>query len=245
MAFAPEYNNDSILYNGKIIKLLPLPGTQKEVESISEHFETEIFKGEKASVKNFLKHYQQYEILHLAMHAILNDSLPNLSRFVFSQNPDHISKLELYTADIYNLNLKNTQLAVLSACNTGSGKIQKGEGVMSVSRGFLYAGCPSVVMTLWEAEDQSGTTIMNAFYSYLKKGNSIDKALRKSKLDYLENANSRMAHPHYWLAYISIGDNSPMYRSRDYYFLTLIILVVVGIGIEQFLKRRKRRFYKG
>lgn len=244
LAFAPEYNNDSIDYNGEKLQLLPLPGTQREVQLISEYIDTKSFTGKQASVANFLNNYQQHDILHLAMHAILNDSLPNLSRFVFTQQPDHNSKLELYTADIYNLDLNHTKLAVLSACNTGSGKIQKGEGVMSVSRGFLYAGCPSIIMTLWEAEDQSGTKIMYSFYKYLKKGYQIDKALRQAKLDYLETENSRFTHPHYWLAYISIGDNSPIFKRYDYFLLSLIVLVLLGIVVEQKLRRR-RKIYKG
>ena len=239
LAFAPEYNNDSILVGKSYLKLSPLPGTKKEVESISKKMETKTFLGSNASVNNFLANYQDFDILHLATHAIINDSVPSLSQLAFSQNTGGHEKKELYTSDIYNLKI-NARLTVLSACNTGSGKLNKGEGVMSLARGFIYAGCPSIVMTLWEVEDNSGTDIMSLFYSYLKKGNKKDQALRKAKLEYLDQSNHRLAHPHFWLGYINIGDNSPVFQSYDFYFLGLLILIIIGISAEQIIRKRKR-----
>lgn len=239
LAFAPEYNNDSLLVGKSYLKLLPLPGTKKEVESISKKMNTKTFLGRNASVENFLANYQDFDILHLATHAIINDSIPSLSQFAFSQNTGINEKKELYTSDIYNLKI-NARLTVLSACNTGSGKLNKGEGVMSLARGFIYAGCPSIVMTLWEVEDNSGTDIMSLFYSYLKKGNKKDQALRKAKLDYLNQSNHRLAHPHFWLGYINIGDNSPIFQSYDFYFLGLLILITMGISAEQIIRKKKR-----
>ena len=112
---------------------------------------------------------------------------------------------------------------------------------MSLARGFLYAGCPSIVMTLWEAEDNAGTKIMSSFYKFLKKGKAKDEALRMAKLEYLSEANPRLAHPHYWLGYVSIGDNSPLYRSYDFYFFSLLILAFIGIATEQILRIKKAR----
>jgi CHAT domain-containing protein len=146
----------------------------------------------------------------------------------------------LNTTDIYNLKL-NAQLTVLSACNTGTGILKKGEGIMSLARGFLYAGCPSIIMSLWEVEDESGTQIMTSFYKNLKKGKTKDESLRLAKLEYLESVNSRKAHPHYWLGFVSIGDNSSLYISYDFYFFILLILALSGIGIDQAIRIKKAR----
>ena len=110
------------------------------------------------------------------MHAFIDDSQPAYSRLAFFQNDNEDAENNgwLNTADIYNLDL-NARLTVLSACNTGSGKLRKGEGVMSLARGFLYAGCPSIVMTLWEVEDNAGTKIMESFYKNLEKGEQLMK----------------------------------------------------------------------
>ena len=112
---------------------------------------------------------------------------------------------------------------------------------MSLALGFLYAGCPSIIMSLWEVEDESGTQIMTSFYKNLKKGKTKDESLRLAKLEYLESVNSRRAHPHYWLGFVSIGDNSPLYISYDFYFFILLILALSGIGIDQAIRIKKAR----
>lgn len=112
---------------------------------------------------------------------------------------------------------------------------------MSLARGFFYAGCPSIIMSLWEVEDQSGTQIMTSFYKNLKKGKDKDESLRLAKLEYLESVSSRRAHPHYWLGFVSIGDNSALYLSYDYYFFILLILALSGIGIDQAIRIKKAR----
>lgn len=242
LAFAPVYNNETINVNNQNLTLLPLPGVQEEVENISNEIKTKIFQGANATESNFLQNSEKWDILHLAMHAYINDSLPAFSSLVFTQDDNSQSDIygRLSTADIYNLNL-NARLTVLSACNTGSGTLQKGEGIMSLARGFLYAGCPSIVMTLWEAEDNSATKIMSSFYKFLKKGKSKDEALRMAKLEYLSKANPRLAHPHYWLEYVNIGDSSPLFRSYDFYFFSLLILAFIAITTEQILRIRKAR----
>jgi len=244
IAFAPEYNNETFPVGPeKQLALAPLPGVQKEVDNIAKLVKTSIFKGIDASEKNFRKNVESFDILHLAMHAFINDSLPKYSRLAFSQNPqdeEFISEGWINTADIYNLNL-NAKLTVLSACNTGIGQLKKGEGIMSLARGFQYAGCPAIIMSLWEVEDNAGTKIMSSFYKNFKSGKAKDESLREAKLEYLKSANSRQAHPHYWLSFVSIGDNSPLYKSYDFYFFVLLIIALSGIAIDQVIRMKKAR----
>ncbi len=242
LAFAPKYNTDTVVFENERLILTQLPGVQREVDLIASEINVDLFRNDNATEENFRKYSKDYDILHLAMHAFINDSLPAFSRFAFAQNNDNQPQKDgwLNTADIYNLDI-NARLTVLSACNTGSGNLRKGEGVMSLARGFLYAGCPTIVMTLWEVEDNAGTKIMSSFYQNLKKGRSTDEALRLAKLNYLENANPRMAHPHYWLGYVSIGSATPLFRSYDYYFFGLLVLAFAGITIDQFIRLKKAR----
>ncbi|WP_346857628.1 CHAT domain-containing tetratricopeptide repeat protein [uncultured Draconibacterium sp.] len=246
LAFAPEYQSETFELSDASYTLLPLPGVQKEVDAIAKSIKTKIFRGKNATEENFRKYCDQYDILHLAMHAYINDSLPAFSRLAFTPESNKESLSEdgwLNTTDIYNLEL-NARLAVLSACNTGIGRLKKGEGMMSLARGFLYAGCPAVVMSLWEVEDESGTEIMSTFYSNLKKGKTKDEALRLAKLEYLENSNSRMAHPHYWMSFRCIGDNSSIYTSYDVYFFALLILLILAFTIDQTIRIQKVRHNK-
>ncbi|HSO88958.1 MAG TPA: CHAT domain-containing protein [Draconibacterium sp.] len=243
IAFAPEYKEgDFIESANQKLTLIPLPGVQREVAQIAKIIKTQIFKGVDATENNFRANIENYDILHLAMHAFINDSLPAFSSLAFTQieTEDPTKNGLLNTTDIYNFKL-NAQLTVLSACNTGTGQLKKGEGIMSLARGFLYAGCPSIIMSLWEVEDESGTQIMTSFYKNLKKGKTKDESLRLAKLEYLESVNSRRAHPHYWLGFVSIGDNSPLYISYDFYFFILLILALSGIGIDQGLRIKKAR----
>ncbi len=244
LAFAPKYNSEQFELSNASYTLLPLPGVQKEVDAIAETVRTEIYRGDNATEENFRALNQNFDVLHLAMHAYINDSLPAYSRLAFSpEKGEHSLETDgwLNTADIYNLDLKNVRLTVLSACNTGIGKMQKGEGLMSLARGFLFAGCPSIVMSLWEVEDNAGTQIMTSFYKNLKNGKTKDEALRLAKIKYLENSNSRLAHPHYWMSFKCIGDQSPIYTSHDMYFFAVLIVLILAFATDQGLRIRKAR----
>ncbi len=244
LAFAPKYNSEQFELSNASYTLLPLPGVQKEVDAIAETVRTEIYRGDNATEENFRALNQNFDVLHLAMHAYINDSLPAYSRLAFSpEKGEHSLETDgwLNTADIYNLDLKNVRLTVLSACNTGIGKMQKGEGLMSLARGFLFAGCPSIVMSLWEVEDNAGTQIMTSFYKNLKNGKTKDEALRLAKIKYLENSNSRLAHPHYWMSFKCIGDQSPIYTSHDMYFFAVLIVLILAFTTDQGLRIRKAR----
>ncbi len=240
LAFAPEYNSDTVNFDKEKLVLIPLPGIHREISLIAKEINARLYNGKEATEQNFRKECKNHDILHLAMHAFINDSVPAFSRFAFTQTKDTLAENDgwLNTADIYNLDL-NARLTVLSACNTGSGNLKKGEGVMSLARGFIYAGCPSIVMSLWEVEDDAGTEIMHSFYKILKKGRNTDDALRQAKLQYLEKANPRLAHPHYWLGYVSIGSTKPLFRSYDFYFFGLLILAMAAFTADQLIYFRK------
>nr|WP_249414486.1 CHAT domain-containing tetratricopeptide repeat protein [Marinifilum caeruleilacunae] len=214
LAFAPSYKgiDDSILYTERAYrdKLYPLPYTKEEVNNINNVMEGDLYLDDLATEQNFKNHASDYDVLHLAMHTIIDDENPMYSKLVFTQTEDSIQDGLLNTHEIYNMNF-NARMVVLSACNTGDGKLQKGEGVMSLARGFFYAGCPSIIMTLWTVEDQTGSNLMTNFYSYLSQGLKKDEALRQAKLKYLETADPLKSHPYFWSGYVTMGDVEPLY----------------------------------
>jgi CHAT domain-containing protein len=172
------------------------------------------------------------------MHALIDDENPMYSRLVFTQGIDTLEDGNLHTFELYNMKL-NHDLAVLSACNTGYGKLQKGEGIMSLARAFSYAGVPSVVTSQWQVNDQSSFELMDLFYEYLTKGLSKDEALQKAKIDYLQNTNGLTAHPYFWATHILIGDTTPIQSSKSnalYYVLILGVMALAGV-IYKNLKR--------
>ena len=195
--------------------------------------------GENATESNFKALSSEYDILHLAMHTLIDDENPLYSKLAFTYIPgDTLEDGFLNAIEIYNLSLK-ARLTVLSSCSSGFGKFQKGEGVMSLARSFMYAGCPSVVMTLWEVEDQSGAEIMSKFYYYLKKGYSKDKALRKAKLKFLKKTGMLKSHPYFWSPYINIGDPSRIYFGRPLKWIFLGSLILLFTIVSVRIRKRK------
>lgn len=212
LAMAPSYalNNLKNTSRGAEQDLYNLPGAQQEAQKLSDLLKGEAFIGEKATESSFKNNASNYNILHLAMHALVDDQNPSYSKLVFYQEDS--STLEdgfLHTYELYNMEL-NAQLVTLSACNTGWGKVQRGEGIMSLARGITFAGCPSLVASLWAAEDQSTAKLMEVFYAQLLEGKPKDEALRVAKLDYLQNANNVVGHPYYWGSFVMIGDREEL-----------------------------------
>ena len=183
LAFAPTYdniegyeiNNGSLAIRELKKNLIALEYTQTEVSAVTKIFKGSTFISKEATETNFKSHSSDYNILHFAMHTLINDVDPMASKLVFTLNNDSTDDGFLNTYEIYNLDL-NAELAVLSACQTGTGKFSKGEGIMSLARGFLYAGVPGIVMTLWSIEDKSGSEIIAGFYENLKNNQRKDIA---------------------------------------------------------------------
>ncbi len=244
LAFAPAYLNDD-RDDSQIARerhgLLPLPFVSKEVDYVNTFVPGDVFKGMEADEGRFKKMAGEYDILHLAMHTIINDSLPLYSGLAFARPRTSDSREDgwLNTNEIYNLNLK-ARMAVLSACNTGTGILRKGEGVMSLARGFLYAGCPSIVMSLWEVDDESGSLIMKEFYRLLSGGKNKDEALRLAKLAHIEKADPLKAHPHYWLAFVTVGNAEALFTGKDIYLIVILFAVILLFTFDQLVRRKKR-----
>jgi CHAT domain-containing protein len=146
--------------------LKPLPAAKEEITALSDLFQGEFLSGNATTESYFKANANKYSILHLAMHGILNNSLPILSSLAFTENLDTVEDNYLQAYEISHLHL-NADLVVLSACETGYGQFKQGEGVMSLARSFMYAGVPSLVVSLWQVNDHSTAIIMQYFYNYL------------------------------------------------------------------------------
>jgi len=214
-----------------------LPGALEEVRNIAELMEGEFFTGDKATEEIFKARAKEADFLHLATHTIIDDENPLYSKLVFSNNTSDKEDGLLYTYELFNMAL-NAEMVSLSACNTGTGKYLKGEGVVSLASGFMYAGVPNVMMTAWAVPDASTSTIMQQFYKELKDGKSKSAALRSAKLAYLNQADENLAHPYYWGAFMMIGDEKVDTNNRN----TILILggVLVAVIFLGFIMRRRK-----
>jgi CHAT domain-containing protein/uncharacterized protein HemY len=184
-----------------------LPGTETEINAIANLFkgknigsqvllnkqanETQIKSG---SLKNF-------SLVHFATHGIVDENSPELSR-IYLQSED-AEDGNLFAGEIYNLEF-NAQLVALSACQTGLGKISKGEGVIGLSRALVYAGAKSIIVSFWSVADESTAALMMDFYKNLLENptSNYSRDLRQAKLNLLKGDH---AAPYYWAPFILIG----------------------------------------
>lgn len=242
IAFAPHYPalvSDSVqrLAFGRFRdQVAPLRWNQQEVKNINQHLSGVGYAQGAAVERRFKEEVSQYSIIHLAMHALVDDQNPMYSRFVFSEDTTDTQEDGYLNAyELYNMELP-AELAVLSACETGYGKLEQGEGIMSLARAFAYAGCPSIVMSHWLVDDKASAQLMDYFYRYLSQGLPKDEALRQAKLTYLETASVQKAHPFFWGNFVLMGNADPIFPhkagTRRLLYATgglLLLLGLVGI----------------
>ncbi len=214
LAVAPVFEGDNRpRFNGVLVD--PLPGTKKEVEKITQLFYDEgmtykIMLGPNATETDFKSaNLEDYKIIHLATHGFINSEHPNLSALIFSKEDDGINDGFLYAGEIYNLKL-NASLVTLSACETGLGKLSRGEGVIGLSRAFFYAGARNMIISLWAVADVPTQMLMENFYKhllseidYISIDTKYSSALRQAKLDMIKN--NKTGHPYLWSSFILIG----------------------------------------
>ncbi len=188
-----------------------LPEAQKQVEELSKLYGANrslVFTGAKATEIEFKQQAGKYTILHLATHGVLDDASPLYSYILLASDATKDAedgRLEAW--ELMRMNL-SANLVVLSACETGRGRIGQGEGLIGLSWAFFVAGSPTIVASLWKVESASTTALMLGFYRLIQskaKPNNKAEALRQSSLKLLKT--EKYAHPFYWAGFVIIGNS--------------------------------------
>ncbi len=234
LGMAPFYK---IIPSG-LSNLQTLPSSREEIQKVKGV----TILGKRASKSTFLKEYDRYQIIHLATHAVADDANPAQSYIAFYPDKD-MAKWQLFVPEIYNLQLQNLQLLLLSACESGTGNLVKGEGLMSLARAFSYAGCKSMITSVWKADDVSTAYITSKFYIYFNNGNTVAEALQKAKLSYLndENIAGRKKLSGYYSHLKFIGgfeESKSLTNINLIWACALAIFAVSGLSIFRFLRKR-------
>lgn len=231
LAFAPftsaDFSEDSA---DSFFSLLP--ASKEEVANLKG----QVLTDSAATRKNFLQLANSYPILHLATHASVNNDTPAHSYIAFYPAG---RDFKLYAGEIATLRLDSVKLVILSACETGAGQLVKGEGLMSLSRAFAYAGCPDIITSLWKAEDKTTSFITQRLHYYLEKRYSKDKALQQAKLDLMKSneIDPRFKTPDYWAHLIYIGNYEEDRGSKAWWWIALTI--IGGAFLYKMIGRRK------
>jgi CHAT domain-containing protein/tetratricopeptide (TPR) repeat protein len=198
--------------------------------------------GSGATRAKFIGLVGDYPVVHLATHAVANDNDPlggYIEFYGIKTDPDSLHRL--YEREVYNLNMKAARLVILSACETGNGMLVNGEGIVSLSRAFSYAGCKSVVTSLWKADDAATAFIIKKLHGYLQKGYSKDEALQQAKIDYLNSpeTDDRYKAPAYWAHLVLIGNRDAVVAAGTRWYIPAGVLLVAALLFFVYIKRKR------
>ncbi len=221
-----------------------LPGTSTELKEVEKYFGGAFYTGKQAKETTFKQKAPHYDIIHLALHGRADSINSYRSRLIFKSEVDQINDGNLYSYELYALPMQ-AKLAVLTACESGRGKVHQGEGVFSMARGFIQAGCASVVMSLWKVNDAFTANLVTDFYKNLSAGTATDVALREAKLHFLASADNRTSHPSYWAALIVLGNPSQVVKQpQDRWYSWVVIgsiAILLGYAVYKRVALRKRK----
>lgn len=187
--------------------LAPLPRTRDEVQDIASLFPSDrrrVFigsEGTEAAIKR--EPLRRYRRLHFATHSLIDQKSPSRSAVVLTPDDNAEEDGLLEVSEISRLSL-DCDLVVVSACQTGRGKLLSGEGIVGLSRAFLYAGARTVIVSLWNVSDISTGRLMKNFYKHLTGGMTNAAALRRAKLQML-GSGKETRHPYYWSSFVMVG----------------------------------------
>jgi CHAT domain-containing protein len=231
--FAPIYTASGV-YN--------LTSTADLVKSAQQLLGGNTWCGAAANEPTFKKIAPECKVLLLAMHGLADAENPELSRLLFGDPAADSLENDntLYASELQIMQLQ-ADLAVLSACHSGFGKLQKGEGVFSLARAFARAGVPATVMSLWLLHENTAAPLVQSFLKYLQEGKTKDEALRLAKLDFLKNdANFEMAHPFFWAGVTTNGDMCALDLPKNNRFAGWWAAALVVVAAGGWWWRRKR-----
>lgn len=218
------------------------PFAVRTAQALGRSASAAVITGSAASEQAFREKASRYGVLFLGTHAEMNPKDPMYSRLVLSKDGDGTDvggDGYLYAYELYELDLK-AQLAVIAACETGNGKVDPGEGVRSLGAGFAYAGCPSLVASLWSIDEKVSAQIMDSFFKHLKEGMPKHQALRQTKLEFLATAQDELALPYYWAGLVLTGDVRPIAGQTSAAWWWLLVGAAGGLGVV-FVARRIAR----
>jgi tetratricopeptide (TPR) repeat protein len=205
--FAPKLPVSKNYLFGYPVELFELKHARREIAAISGLFgrdQRTILEGKLAAEEVLKRLYVgDYRFIHFAVHGIFDDQNWRWSGLLLWRGKDSVEDGILQLRDIFLLTL-HSDLVVLSACQTGKGELETGEGIIGLTGGFLFAGSRAVLVSLWNIADRSTAAFMEGFYRHLMEGESVSRALQNAKLEMIR---SPYRHPYYWAAFSLIGDS--------------------------------------
>jgi CHAT domain-containing protein len=200
-------------------------------------------EGNSATETRFKEKAWGNNVVQVGSHALLNDVDPMKSCLVFAKELSKKPKNDgyLYLPEIYDQKL-NADLIILTACETGGGQLKQGEGMMSLSYGFQYAGCKSAVMSLWPIDEKASAAITESFYNHLANGEKTSLALYHAKKDFLKTAPVDQYNPFYWSGLVMMGQDASIQLERKSdkgKYLWLLLAFTLSVSTWVAIRKKK------
>lgn len=250
VAFAPGFSDevkasykrsrDSMDYDQAYLSLLPQPFTISLAQRSEDLLGGRTYLYGESTLTSFKGNAGQHKIIYIGTHAEADNEHPEFSRLIFAKQPSAENNF-LYLPEIYNCNLQSN-LTILTACETGVPGYQDGEGMISLAHAFNYAGSESIITGLWKIDEEASAIITELFYKNIVDGMPKDEALRQAKLHYLSSNEGRALSPEYWSGLVLIGNTDPVFHASSFQPGWIILLIgFVLAGLAYFLFRKKRK----
>lgn len=218
--------SDFSAYTNKNLPTLPFATQEARIieRTLDSTFTTNIYIENEATKEQFLNEISHTKVVHIATHSEVSEQDPMFSTIFLNRASSSEANAALYAYELYDTSL-NSDLIMLNSCSSGSGEYLQGSGIMGINRALRYAGAKSLALNLWAVNDKVASEFAGAFYEAINDGKSKTEAMRLAKLQLLRTGN---ANPHYWGAYMLIGNPSPIQQkpaSAGFMFLTSLILI--------------------
>ena len=211
--------------------LAALPGSELSLQKMQDYFDDpEKLVAVNASRSKFLNNFYRYKIVQMYTHSA--DSGYNGEPIIY------FADSALLLSDLFYENKPATRLIVLSACETGTGNIYKGEGVFSFNRGFAALGIPAAISNLWSVDNESTYHLTELFYKQLSKGLPTDIALQKAKLEFMQTASKEKSLPYYWAGPVLVGKTDIIELSKPLPWKWIVFFAGIGFVIFWAIRRR-------
>lgn len=216
------------------LKLPPLSGSDASLDRIGSVFGGSLTLTKSTATKNqFVRNAHDFDVIHFYSHAMA-DTLGNEPVIYFYDSALHLSELR-------NLPDLKTRLVLLFACNSGVGKSIKGEGILSLARGFAAAGIPSTISAMWEIDSRTTYSIAELFFSNLASGLPSDVALQQAKLEFVDTGDQQHQLPYFWAAPVLIGKAETHDRGGIKSLTGLGIVAILLLAILIFRTNRSEK----
>ncbi|MEO1805806.1 MAG: CHAT domain-containing tetratricopeptide repeat protein [Bacteroidota bacterium] len=210
-----------------------LPHSQQEIDALTSHWRVQVKTGAEAVVQSLRENQEPFQILHISSHAQVHINSSSESFIALADTLMSLTDIQLSSL--------RAGLVVLSACETGIGQYQKGEGVLSLGRAFHEAGATSSLTTLWQVEDAATSKIVAQFYHHLATGMDKTQALQQAQMDYITQSDRRLAHPFFWSAWVLMGDEQPIDTPPIIPAWVWILTGASILGLGWYLGRRRSK----